>query len=174
MQNYRALLVIVLLLSILCVQGCHEQPSPAATVSPLLGTSPLSSVLNAPSLAAPSPGTPPEQPTPVPGQAVVVGRIVDSRTGSAPLEGVVYLGSVLTMDNGKPVVRLDQREDVFAIPHPDGHFVFPEVTPGEYGLVLLMPEISFLVEDVLGGSNDLVTVKPDEVLDLGEIRVSMP
>jgi len=167
MHNQRTLAVILvwLIVGVLGIQGCSQGPESLATLSPL---EPSRSVLATPvveslPLSSPSPGL-----------AVVRGMIVDSQTQQVPLEGVVYLGNVASMDTGKPVIRLDRETAPFAIPAKSGEFVFQNVIPGEYGLVLYTPDFSFLVDDPQGEGSLIFTVVPDQVLDVGRIKVTMP
>jgi len=105
---------------------------------------------------------------------VIVGEIIDLQTQQAPLEGTVYLGNVVSLDNGRPIVRLDRKTASFAIPAQDGRFIFGEIKPGKYGLVLDTPDISFLIDNSKDGKSLLFTVEPDQILDLGRIEVLMP
>jgi hypothetical protein len=165
MRNKQALTILALLLvSAFCIQGCHKDLESSPTLSPLAT---FESVL-------PTPVVEPSLPQPSPGLAVIGGRIIDLRTQRAPLEGVVYLGKIVRMDNGQPVTRLDRETAPSAVPMESGWFVFQDVAPDEYGLVFYMPELSFLVDDPQGEGSLIFTVVPDQVLDLGKIEVSTP
>jgi hypothetical protein len=168
MRILKDIFVLALVLAVVLLPGCGPEQQPTPFLSLVPQPAPFDSVL---SDATPMPHA--TLPVPVPGQAAVEGQIRDSRTQQAPLEGVVYLGQVLSLDNGKPVVRLDREVDPFAVPDSSGRFVFPEVEPGEYGLILYTPEATFLV-DREDGSSMLFVVEPGKVLDIGIIEVPMP
>lgn len=113
-------------------------------------------------------------PTPQPSMGVVSGVILDDRTGAAPPEAAVYMGSVVTTDTGIRVVRLERSEDPYAIPLADGFFLFPVVEPGEYGLILVHPDISFVVDDPDTGYSLIFTVEPDQRVELNRITITLP
>jgi len=166
MRKNRVLPMVAFLVMISFGQGCKKKAQPLVTLSPLpTFESAVATPAQSPSVAAPSP---------VPGMAVVVGEIIDVQTQQAPLEGTLYLGSIVSLDNGKPVVRLDRETAPSAVPTQGGRFSFQEIEPGRYGLVLYTPEISFLIDDPESGKSLTFTVKPDQILDLGKIEVSMP
>jgi hypothetical protein len=168
MRNYRIFFVCVLIAVVVSMQGCAEKQSPTPLASPLSQPEPFNSVVHTPTTM---PRT--ALPTAVSGQAVVAGRILDSQTQQAPLEGIIYLAQTLSLDTGDPVVRLDQQEDLLSVPDQGGYFVFPQVEPGDYALVLHTPEITFLIEKQ-DGTNVLFSVETGQVMDLGTIGVLMP
>jgi hypothetical protein len=169
MQILRTLPILIVL--VLVVSGCNGTPTPQATLSPL-GSSSSPSVIPTPTTPAVS--TPFVLPTPSAGLSVIGGVFVDLQTQRAPLEGVLYLGNVLSLDTGLPVVSLDQSTAFYAIPAESGEFVFQDVTPGTYGLILVSPDYSFLVDDPEGEGSLMFTVEADETLNLGQLEVLTP
>jgi len=157
----------------------------SAAVSPDQGYPPLLEEIE-PGSGYPEPGDPdyvdltnrpelPEvEPTPEPAMAVVSGIILDDRTEAAPPEAALFLGRIVTTDTGMRVVRLEQAEDPYAVPEADGRFLFPTVEPGEYGLILVHPDISFVVDDPDTGHSLIFTVEPGQSLDLGTIVITLP
>lgn len=167
MCNRRLLILSALLFaSLTCTQGCTgdkvQGPDPV----------PLPTVQSASDTPAVQPGV--ALPSPGPGFAVVWGMIVEAETQRAPLESVVYLGEVVRLDNGTPVVRLERKSAPFATPSAEGWFIFGDVQPGEYGLVVYTPDFSFLVDNPRDAESLIFTVHSEEVLDLGTIEVVMP
>jgi hypothetical protein len=124
-----------------------------------------------PSSAAPSTL---EIPTPSPGKGVVIGEVVDSQTQQAPFEVILYLGGMIQMDNGIPVVRLDRETAPFAIPVQDGRFAIADVEPGEYGVIVFSPDGSFMADNPDGSGSLVVKVTPGETVDVGRIVVTIP
>lgn len=106
-----------------------------------------------------------------PGSATIGGVIVDERTQQAPPESLLYLAPMLYTDKGLPVVSLDRQRDPFVVLPPNGLFVFENVLPGEYSLVFLTPDYSFLVEQRDTQESLIVTVEPDDIIDLGLIEL---
>jgi len=164
----RLLQVLILSLMVFAFAACKRTAAPVVTLPFESPVQPFDSPLQ------PDVSVQAVVPSPVPGFGVVTGQILDRATGQAPLEGVVYLGSVLTMDNQKPVVRLVKSKDPFAMPDAGGHFSFPQVAPGEYGVVFATPEESFLIDDPGTGESITLSVGAGQVVDLGTIRLSMP
>lgn len=159
-------LLALLLVALSCVDGCSkEQPSASIFSSPTTWESPL---------PAPPIESPLALPSPTSGVSVIGGVVVDVQTQRAPLEGIVYLAKVVSLDTGQPVVRLDRHGAPSAVPTEKGEFIFPEVEPGDYGVVLWTPDVSFLLENPRDGKSLILTVGPDEILDLGRIEVPMP
>lgn len=167
-NRFLASTVFLLLICLGVFLGCQPTSQPTSEVSPL--TSPLSTE------ESPLP-TPTEDsfdvPTPATDSAVVWGQVVDQVTGQAPLDSTVFLGKLTSMDTGTPIVSLHRTDAPGAMLTGDGRFVIADVPPGEYGVVLFTPDISFLVDDGEGGSL-LVEVEPGQTLDLGRIEVSIP
>jgi hypothetical protein len=165
----------------------NEEVAPESTVPDAAGAAyptPLSGI--GPGGAYPEPGESgfvdpiirPElgetMPTPEPELGVVSGTVLDSRTEAAPPEAAVYLGRIVTTDTGMRVVRLDKATDPSAVPEADGRFVFPAVQAGEYGLILVHPDISFIVENPETGYSLIFTVEPGQSIALGTITVTLP
>lgn len=159
-------LVTLLIVGTFCISACNTRAINT------LGPSPLAA--NVSVLSTPTIETPMSFPTPSPGLAVVGGKIVEVLSQEAPPESTLYLGEILTLDSGRPVVRLERGTAPYAIPAPSGEFLFQDVRPGQYGLVLYTPEFSFLVDDPDGAGSLIFDVLPDQVLDLGQIEVTLP
>lgn len=156
--------LVVLVFSLIFVSGCNVNIAPTSQSSPL---SVLESPISTPLIETFA------LPKPAPGLGVVYGKVVDSQTNQAPAEGLIYLGKVESMDNGSPLVALDRQKAPRGIPITDGRFAIADVPPGEYGVILFTPDISFLLDDALGKSL-FVTVTENQTFDLGEIRVAVP
>lgn len=177
-QNLAILLALLSGMAIF-VFGCSPitevaLPASQETTLPVSPVLPTESVLATPTsdISAIHPTV--ALPSPSSGVATVGGIILDNDTMRPPVEGVIYLASVKEMDNGDPVVVLDKDIDPFAIPMDNGQFMFSEVHPNEYGLILYTPDVSFLIDDPKTGESLMLDILPDQILDLGTIEVSMP
>ncbi|MBN1876810.1 MAG: DUF2012 domain-containing protein [Anaerolineae bacterium] len=166
MQIRRTLPILMVL--VLVVSGCNGAPTPQVTLSP------LSSGQSVSMIPTPTLSTPFVLPLPSEGLSVIGGVFVDLQTQRAPLEGVLYLGEMLSLDTGLPVVSLDQKTAFYAIPAENGEFVFQDVPPGSYGLILVSPDYSFLIDDPKGEGSLLLIVEAGETLNLGRLEVLTP
>jgi len=113
-------------------------------------------------------------PTPEEGKAVVSGTILYAETGMAPPEAAVYLGGMVTTDTGIRIVQLNRDDAPVAVPATDGRFLFSAVEPGEYGLILFHPDISFIVDDPDTGYSVVFTVEPGQSIELDEVTINLP
>jgi hypothetical protein len=165
----KVLLLAGIFFFLVSFSGCKSEP----TISPLVSSldSPIEDALPSPD---DTDDTPPALPSPSTGLAVISGRVIDLATNKRPSECIIYLGDVQHLDTGKPVVSLDQKEDLYAIPAENGWFIFSEVPPGDYGVILFNPDVSFLLEAPDNSGSLIIEVEPGQVLRLGTIKVSMP
>ena len=161
MYNLRRLCLVLLSLvvSILSISACNRQPGGVTTLSGSNISATQTSIVLL---------------TPAPGLAIVRGRFVDSATQNAPIEGTLFLGEILTMNNGKPIVSLERTTAPYAIPLQNGEFLFQNLSPGKYGLVFYTPELNFLVDKPDSTESMIIDVLPDQVLDLGKIEAVFP
>jgi len=113
-------------------------------------------------------------PQPKPGLGVVHGKLVaESAAAKAIIIGDYYLGPVIytTGQQKLPFVSLDlQRDQPASMLNALNEFVFVDVTPGEYGIVIHTPVSDYVLPDGKGGIL-LFTVEPNKVIDLGEINI---
>ncbi|MBK6325065.1 MAG: hypothetical protein KA362_12680 [Chloroflexi bacterium] len=142
-----------------------------------------------PQLETPNPGYPVEEPTqaviniPQPDLplqlapseigATVGGIVVDAKSQEAPPESIIYLGRMQYTEKGFPVVSLNRQEAPFVILPKNGGFIFENIEPGEYSLVFVTPDYSFLVADQ-DEVTIVFTVAEGDVLDLGTMLVQTP
>lgn len=161
-----------------------ESPLSPATVSPIAtpaAQSNSTSVSTTTTITG-STGTIYQQPNaivpPEKGQAVLAGRILAHFGDTDKLEPVVlsavYLAPVLREADGTPsVASLDSNLDPSSGTDPEGYFVFENVPPGQYGFVIYYGVTHYLIRDD-DGKQMLITLEPDQVLDLGVIQTDLP
>lgn len=168
MRKFRWMMVLMWMF----LASCTVQ-TPGATPTTLgVSVSPLGP-FQSPVQAVPT-SAPWTVPTPAPGKAVVSGQIVDRQTQLPPPETTMFLGSVDSLNTGQPIVSMDPGKSPFAGLTLDGHFVFAEVVPGEYGLVLHTPDLSFLIDNPKDGKSMILKLEAGQSLDLGKIELTMP
>jgi hypothetical protein len=95
--------------------------------------------------------------------------------GSEPMvEGQVLLAEVLRSEDGAPLMAAAGDEtSPSATTDENGHFVFTDVVPNTYGLVIATPFGSFLLKDETGGDL-LFDVQAGEVFGTGEVHTDLP
>jgi hypothetical protein len=118
-----------------------------------------------------------EMPATSPDLGAIGGILIreQSNQGFLPLDPhELVLAEVITSDTGQPaLVGYDEaspRGETF----PTGVFVFRNVKPGQYSLVINMAVTEFLVKDATTGAELIFTVTANEVTDLGQVIVQLP
>jgi hypothetical protein len=109
---------------------------------------------------------------------VVTGTILRTSDGeSVPAsEGyVIFLGTILRNDTGaEGLVELDKITAPKAALNALGEFVFVDVPPGRYGLMLELRGGTVLLNNPQDGSDLIIEVTGGQVLDLGELGYPLP
>ncbi len=102
--------------------------------------------------------------------AVVTGVVIRHRyVGDTKLQ----LARVIRSEDGTPLVAsVGEKSSPTAMTDEHGRFVFTDVPPDTYGLVLVTPLGSLLFRDDTG-ANILFDVEAGEVLDIGEIHTDI-
>ena len=79
----------------------------------------------------------------------------------------LILGEIITLDTGEPAYVGASGESPIAELLPTGIFIFRNVTPGDYNLVVDIGITQFLVGDTF-------TVEAGQVIDLGQVIIELP
>jgi len=114
-----------------------------------------------------------EIPNPVPdpekGKSNVVGKII----GPDPVENIgliLYLGDLIQVNEDEIGGFLDQSKAPRALFDPkSGQFVFQNVEPGKYSLILYQVELGGQAYLAPNGSVQIIEARVDETVDLGDI-----
>ena len=189
-------LFLAILVASLMFTGCANPPtlSPPSSPTPLVATPVPPAVLSSP-LATPggrtpaAPATPAVAPaaatpppfavaTPSAGRGNVSGRAVQpiGRTGhpSFTVSGELYLGTFVPAADPKfpPAIAVSPGEAPHAvIDQPTGAFVFSNVPPGLYALVMIGFGESFVFEKPNGGGRIEVRVDANKTTELGDVTL---
>ena len=158
----------------------EETPSVSPLESPL---QPASSIPTPP--AATSPATElvaaVDVPTPESGKGTAVGTIYDESRGEPYAGQFIYLAKVIELGSQEgddpPVLfaELDVRSDPFDQTDEQGRFVVENVEPGLYALAVRLPNLrETLLYDAETEANLSVEIVPDEISDIGTVRVMGP
>jgi len=165
--------------------GCSGLPLPdlsgtdvPVTTGPAGSGYPAPSEVPPPDDAYPAPGgsdlafnyaTPGPVPTPKPGSGGVVGLILVNEKPVPDL--MIYLAEVMVDDEGQErVASYDRSNSPRAYTNGEGQFVFSNIQPGRYGLILDTVLSSFLLFEPDGENPLLIEVKAGELVELGEIN----
>jgi hypothetical protein len=167
------LLTLLLLFSLVLLSGCDtgQTPIPEATEEEV-----FQSPLATPTTEDESPPTPTEQaqvvevPSPSPDAGVVTGILLRGDPPEPPSVAILYLGRILTGDDGTPVMTgVDKQTAPNSGVDAVGRFAFSEVPPGQYALVLDAVSRTLILRNPTDGMDLLIEVTAGEVTDLGEL-----
>lgn len=167
-------LVVVLLIALLGV-GCggnDEQALPTATVSGESST-PSESVLDSP-IATPVVGPLEWEATPEAGKANLRGQLLI--TEQTALVGELYLAAAVpTSDPDIYLLELDEKNSPRALfDRTTGDFVFLNIEPGKYGLIVWEPMQSAPLADSETGATLYIDLSADQVHDVGTLYFPHP
>ena len=190
MKKYTLSLCIVCLTASMVLFGCAPQQETETTQSPAeLETSyPLDQPQERPTIDYSDQGYPVEEqgssseyvdsltiPTPDETSAVVLGQLIEQATNAPYLAPGLYLGALINTDPDDPelpsVFSISTDNDPKAVQALDGAFVFSEVPPGQYALVIWSPMSLNLVKNPATSQELLIEVAAGETLDLGTIVI---
>lgn len=156
-------------------------PSAGSTASPV---TPLNSPLTVPTAAAnPNSNAPPTvtapqapivAPTPLPGRAVVTGKLKNLKSVGVVASIRLFLAKIYySADGTSAAFGLDIRTSPRAVSDFDGSFVFVDVEPGEYLLMVGDPTLAGTVKySDSTGKDVILKVSAGQTLNIGEARVS--
>jgi hypothetical protein len=129
----------------------------------------------APQVSSPTAELPELLEIPEPGEesGIVTGQLLSPGPGGTPYIGALYLANTIPSDQEgfPPIVSLSDQTDPLAVQDQTGRFLFTDITPGTYALVLWNPVASTVIEEP--GTNEYMVfeVQPGEVTDLGIIGI---
>jgi hypothetical protein len=107
--------------------------------------------------------------TPDPSMAMVEGVLLYN---SKPVPGaILYLSEVLRSEDGEAgVVAFERSATTKTFSNLEGEFVFYNIPPGEYGLVIDVIAASYLLSYPDGSEEILLTISSNESIDLGVLN----
>ena len=112
-------------------------------------------------------------PTPGNGKAVVTGQLLLGGEGGAPFMATLYLASTVppSTPDYPPLIAFSEQSDQLGVQDVEtGRFLFTDVVPGQYAIIIWTPFGGTPLVDE-SGSSILFTVNPGEVKDLGIIPI---
>lgn len=161
----------------------EAQPIPTrdSAYPPPAATSAVSNALDMESYPAPTQasgqtaatGTPLAIPEPEDQTGVVVGKLLTQGENGEPYLATLYLARTVDADQEgfPPLIAFSEETDPRAVQDSSGQFVFSEVPPGTYALIIWTPVTSNVIEETDSDEYLLFEVKAGEVTDLGIIPI---
>ena len=111
-------------------------------------------------------------PAPSEGTAVVHGELISLSAESSPyIAPALYLGTLMTSENGAFLGSISVDEDPEGQQASNGKFVFTDVPPGNYGLFIWTPVNAFIIKDEKTAEPIVLEVTAGQTYDLGTIYV---
>lgn len=110
-------------------------------------------------------------PTRDPSKGVIEGSIAMDGQPVGVLPATLFLGDPTGSEPLGAYVALDTQTAPRGYLRPDGTFVFPNVLPGLYTIVVWTPNGSYLVPDPSTGHTWLIEIKPGADFRTGHIRI---
>ena len=103
---------------------------------------------------------------------VITGKVIESGTKEVYLAPTLILGELTFADNpdAPPLVGFSEKTDPIGIQDQSGKFVFEDIKPGKYSIVVWTPMSQTLISDA-DGNTLFVTVEAGKVTDLGNVFV---
>ena len=119
-----------------------------------------------------SPATPGNTPFPTSHTGGTVSGVLLTDSPTNPPEGMpVYLGEVLLANGTPALASLDKQASPKTLLGSDGRFIFINVPPGSYSLIVDMVIRTVIVRDPVTGGDILIVVKEGETVDLGTLTL---
>lgn len=144
----------------LLLAGCAGQAAPSNTTNATSG---------APAAAAPTPSSDKV--------GTVTGKLLNSNkqsTAKPMAEAPLYLGTILKSQAGaEGLVQLVRENAPKTTVDAQGNFVFTNVPPGRYGLMLDTPRGAILLNKPVTGENMVADVSGGQVFDFGELTYNI-
>lgn len=111
-------------------------------------------------------------PEPKPDLGVITGKVIERGTKEVYLAPTLILGELTFADNpdAPPLVGFSEKTDPKGIQDQSGKFIFQDIKPGKYSIVVWTPMSQTLVSDA-DGNTLFVTVEAGKVTDLGNVFV---
>ena len=157
--------------------ACNTPPETETPPSSVQLTTKPSDLNASPEEAYPSPSSFEEYiivdiPTPSKNLATITGVLKQHGPDTPkPVSGLLLgLADIIPGETGEPIIAsFNQGSSPKTLTDDNGRFVFVDVSPVQYALILDKISDSFLLNDPNTGGDFLFTVEANQILDLGEL-----
>ncbi len=151
----------------LVLTACGSASAPPAEIGAVV------SPLNSP---PPQHAAPTAVPAPKPGSGNLRGNLANITTHKPLAGATLRLGALLMLTPGPDfMVNVSQTESPLALTADDGSFVFANIPPGKYVIVMMIGlESRFVGEPGQPNKERLVEVSADKTVDLGLVEIPEP
>jgi hypothetical protein len=114
-----------------------------------------------------------EIPTPLVDSGIVTGKILIEGSREPYLGANLFLGEVVdaTQPGYPPLIGYSENSDPKAVIAQDGSFLFLNIKPGRYGIVMVNPLSANLIQNLDTGDTLIITVEAGKENSLGELFV---
>ncbi len=113
-------------------------------------------------------------PTPVADRTTVTGDIIFTENGSPLVNVPVILAKIYRNDEGDGAFVYDTATSPYALTDENGRFIFSNVDPAEYIMVVGNMEVNrYELLTELDGGTRIINAPSGEILDLGAIEVEL-
>jgi hypothetical protein len=170
-KMHRERLLIAFLVMTILVVGCQRKAPPTAQALPPTNTPQATAIPVTPTAVF-------VVSTPASGKGNVTGLIIRQPRGLPPepiMETKLFLAKLMTDQEGKTVALagLDESSAPFCFTTASGQFLFTNVEPGIYALIIRTPLFPALAHDIVTDKDIVPTIVADQIVDLGEIRTEI-
>lgn len=164
MKNFQYLFLLATILTLLFLAACSTaQPSPVAETAETNAAYP-----------APDSGSNEPVPPSTPGTATLTGVLMRNPSNPQPAEKIILaLGEVIVSEEGTPMMAsFDMKTSPHNLTDASGRFVFTNIPPGQYVLIVDRITDSFMLRDPQTGGDLIFSVTEGQVVDIGELIYS--
>lgn len=110
-------------------------------------------------------------PTPQLGEAVVIGKVYAS-DGSSLKSSPIRLAEVYRSENNSGAFALDEATSPSAMTDENGEFIFLNIVPGEYVIVVGSINTKYMINANEDGTAIVQDIKPDVITEIDPITVN--
>jgi len=114
-------------------------------------------------------------PTPSKDLGMITGRLISITEGKPIVNYLVYLGDKLPLTPGDEyLITLQAQGSPHVVTDSNGDFVFVDLEPGEYPLIVWSPSRSLVIPNEDGTKELNALVEAGKITELGELSITWP
>jgi hypothetical protein len=109
--------------------------------------------------------------SPEPGKASVIGRVISINTSQPYFEAIIRLAEVFRNELGEGSYVLDAANSPFTTTDKNGYFIFQNIPPKEFVLVVGDPMTRYIILSENNGKPKVIKLAAGKITDLGLLKV---